>query len=206
MTAGHCVRIPKSDTKNHEIKTMTITLGDLKKDDVSEDGTEIIEGDVNSVQVPVGYNKKYRNNDLALVKLTKDATLSNKIKIMNLPTTASDTNPAVGAAVTYYGWGFYDPVNYLLSNNLKKGTALVVDSARCNVFDTKTQFCTNSDEGQQNCYGDAGGPIVLTSDLTTVIGIISYNTPNCPKASVNGQYRHTRVSGNLDWIKNIIAN
>jgi secreted trypsin-like serine protease len=226
MTAGHCVRIPtgqnSTGTKWLKIKNITITLGDLKKDDITENGTQTRYADINNVQTPPAYNKKYRNDDIALVKLTTAASISDTTKVntaLNLGLLAPSTTayPTVGTDVTYVGWGFYDPENYLLANAVRFGWSKVVASNLCNVWDPSKQFCTQSTAAyryQNNCFGDVGGPVFTgKTDLTaatvtasTLIGLMSYNTPNCPKVENAGQYRHTLIPALRQWMADATGN
>merc|ERR1712110_1086229 len=151
------------------------------------------------------------DNDIAILKLAKDLTFSDKIKPVCLPTSA--TKDYSGKASTVSGWGgtkAYTPLNpvdqprqcalkeailNILKPSDKKCSDFIGDSS------STTQLCAWA-KGKDACQGDSGGPLTVAENGKYVLlGVVSYGS-GCA-AEHPGVY--ARVQGFLPWIKKIIA-
>merc|ERR1712083_523240 len=137
-------------------------------------------------------NNPSGDNDIAILKLSKDLTFSDKIKPVCLPTSA--TKDYSGKASTVSGWG-----------GTKAYTLLKPSSKKCSNFlgdsSSTTMLCAWA-KGKDACQGDSGGPLTVAENGKYVLlGVVSYGS-GCATEHP-GVY--ARVQGFLPWIKTIIA-
>merc|ERR1719180_613031 len=151
------------------------------------------------------------DNDIAILKLSKDLTFSDKIKPVCLPTSA--TKDYSGKASTVSGWGgtkAYEPLKpvdqprqcalketivEILKTSSKKCTNFIGDSS------STTKLCAWA-KGKDACQGDSGGPLTVAENGKYVLlGVVSYGR-GCATEHP-GVY--ARVQGFLPWMKKIIA-
>merc|ERR1711922_52804 len=151
------------------------------------------------------------DNDIAILKLSKDLTFSDKIKPACLPSSA--TKDYSGKAASVSGWGgtkAYEPltfVNQPRQCGLKEGIVNILKTTdkKCENFlgdsTTTTMLCAWA-KGTDACQGDSGGPLTVAENGKYVLlGVVSYGS-GCATEHP-GVY--ARVQGFLPWIKNIIA-
>merc|ERR1712037_894215 len=151
------------------------------------------------------------DNDIAILKLSKDLTFSDKIKPVCLPTSA--TKDYSGKASTVSGWGGtkaytpLKPVDQPRQCALKEAILNVLKPSdkKCSDFigdpSSTTQLCAWA-KGKDACQGDSGGPLTVAENGKYVLlGVVSFGS-GCATEHP-GVY--ARVQGFLPWIKNIIA-
>jgi len=149
--------------------------------------------------------------DIAILKLSKDLTFSNKIKPVCLPTSA--TKDYSGKASTISGWGgtkAYTPLKPVKQPGqcgLKETIVKILKTSdkKCSDFlgdsSSTTRLCAWA-KGTDSCQGDSGGPLTVAENGKYVLlGVVSYGS-GCATEHP-GVY--ARVQGFLPWIKNIIA-
>merc|ERR1711962_1706957 len=149
--------------------------------------------------------------DIAILKLSKDLTFSNKIKPVCLPTSA--TKDYSGKASTISGWGgtkAYTPLKPVKQPGqcgLKETIVNILKTSdkKCSDFlgdsSSTTRFCAWA-KGTDSCQGDSGGPLTVAENGKYVLlGVVSYGS-GCATEHP-GVY--ARVQGFLPWIKTIIA-
>merc|ERR1712038_490825 len=158
--------------------------------------------DINSASV---------DNDIAILKLSKDLTFSDKIKPVCLPTSA--TKDYSGKASTVSGWGAtkaytpLKPVKQPGQCGLKETIVNILKTSdkKCSDFlgdsSSTTRLCAWA-KGTDSCQGDSGGPLTVAENGKYVLlGVVSYGS-GCATEHP-GVY--ARVQGFLPWIENIIA-
>merc|ERR1712038_1716415 len=151
------------------------------------------------------------DNDIAILKLSKDLTFSDKIKPACLPTSA--TKDYSGKASTISGWGgtkAYEPLTFVNQPGqcgLKEGIVNILKSndKKCEDFmgdsTSTTQMCAWA-KGTDACQGDSGGPLTVAENGKYVLlGVTSYGSGCATERP--GIY--ARVQGFLPWIKTTIA-
>jgi len=156
-------------------------------------------------------NNPSGDNDIAILKLSKDLTFSDKIKPVCLPTSA--TKDYSGKASTVSGWGgtkAYEPLNPVDQPRqcaLKEAIVEILkpSSTKCSNFigdpPHPTMLCAWA-KGKDACQGDSGGPLTVAENGKYVLlGVVSYGS-GCATEHP-GVY--ARVQGFLPWIKTIIA-
>merc|ERR1711970_21931 len=149
--------------------------------------------------------------DIAILKLSKDLTFSDKIKPVCLPTSA--TKDYSGKASTVSGWGGtkaytpLKPVDQPRQCALKEAIVeiLKTSSTKCSNFlgdsSSTTMLCAWA-KGKDACQGDSGGPLTVAENGKYVLlGVVSYGS-GCATEHP-GVY--ARVQGFLPWMKKIIA-
>merc|ERR1712168_1718347 len=156
-------------------------------------------------------NNPSGDNDIAILKLSKDLTFSDKIKPVCLPTSA--TKDYSGKASTVSGWGGTKAYTPLKPVDQPRQCALkeaIVDilkpsSKKCSNFigdsSSTTMLCAWA-KGKDACQGDSGGPLTVAENGKYVlVGVVSYGS-GCATEHP-GVY--ARVQGFLPWMKKIIA-
>jgi len=151
------------------------------------------------------------DNDIAILKLSKDLTFSDKIKPACLPSSA--TKDYSGKAASVSGWGgtkAYEPltfVNQPRQCGLKEGIVNILKTTdkKCENFlgdsTTTTMLCAWA-KGTDACQGDSGGPLTVAENGKYVLlGVVSYGS-GC---ATQHPGIYARVQGFLPWIKTIIA-
>merc|ERR1712037_121951 len=156
-------------------------------------------------------NSPSGDNDIAILKLAKDLTFSDKIKPVCLPTSASKDYS--GKASTISGWGGtkaftpMNPVDQPRQCALKEAIVNILKTTdkKCSDFigdaSSTTQLCAWA-KGKDACQGDSGGPLTVAENGKYVLlGVVSFGS-GCATEHP-GVY--ARVQGFLPWMKKIIA-
>jgi secreted trypsin-like serine protease len=162
---------------------------------------------VKSVYMHEQYNPVDTSNDIALLFLEMNVTLSNNIQIACLPTAPSETYPGTNVSVYAAGWGALssggDSPDVLQNVKL---TAYPASSCSKVAPLTSGQICAGLySGGKDTCQGDSGGPLYFLDMVNSmskyvVAGVVSFGK-GCGSESYPGVY--TRVSAYLDWIQKI---
>jgi len=196
ITAMHCV----ADDKGKLADTVTVAIGehDIKKDIENHKAQSIT---AEKIIVRKDYDSNGMNNDIAILRLSKDVTFNPNVVPACLPTNKAQTFAGLDAVVS--GWGSVaqggkiSPV--LKETNLK---ILKQTDAECAFFGTSgslsnTKMCAYK-EGTDSCQGDSGGPLVIKQNgKNTLVGVVSYGA-GCAMKGMAGVY--VRVTTFLDWI------
>merc|ERR1712013_115938 len=137
------------------------------------------------------------DNDIAILKLSKDLTFSDKIKPACLPTSA--TKDYSGKASTISGWGgtkAYEPLTFVNQPGqcgLKEGIVNILKSTdkKCEDFmgdsTSTTQMCAWA-KGTDACQGDSGGPLTVAENGKYVLlGVTSYGSGCATERQVSTQ-------------------
>merc|ERR1712037_728111 len=131
-------------------------------------------------------NSPSGDNDIAILKLAKDLTFSDKIKPVCLPTSA--TKDYSGKASTVSGWGgtkAYTPLNPVDQPRqcaLKEAILNILKPSdkKCSDFigdpSSTTQLCAWA-KGKDACQGDSGGPLTVAENGKYVLlGVVSFGS------------------------------
>ncbi|XP_049541990.1 serine protease persephone-like isoform X2 [Anopheles darlingi] len=196
LTAAHCFS---------EVQPASVTLAALTVDDPEGDTYP-----VQRVHIHEGYRR--RDNDIALLELTRDVTFESSVGPVCLNTDAQ-LSLAPSTNLTVMGWG--NDGQGQQDRHLYKGTVNPVPTSECaqqfravainNLALGDNQLCAlgakAGDESTDACEGDSGGPLVASvRGRPMLVGVVSTGVP-CG-AEVPGVY--TRVSQYLDWIEPIV--
>ncbi|OXU25381.1 hypothetical protein TSAR_005316 [Trichomalopsis sarcophagae] len=182
LTAAHCL-VGKT------VYGMTVTVGTNTKSYNTGDAYE-----VEKLIVHEGFDRFLAINDIALIRLKKNITFSEKARAVKLP---SEDVKASGTSVKLSGWGH---VGKLMpsSNVLMEVELNIISNEKCNESWKKikdTQICTLTKAGEGACNEDSGGP--LTTENNVQVGIVSYGEA----CAVGIPDVYTRTYSFLDWIR-----
>ncbi|XP_067831304.1 trypsin-like [Heptranchias perlo] len=139
------------------------------------------------------------DNDIMLIKLSKQAALNWNVGAIALPTRC----PVTGEMCLISGWG--NTMDHTVSGNkLQCLDAPVLSDADCQGaypgMITSNMMCVGYLEGgKDSCQGDSGGPVVCDGKLQ---GIVSWGY-GCAEKYHPGVY--TKVCNYVPWIHETIA-
>jgi len=205
VTANHCV---PNGLINKLFKLFTfgllggttVTLGDH---DVTKPDGETTYKVVKIINYPTG-----NTDDIALLKLDREVTFSDKIKPACLPFNYATEN-FEGKSVWITGWGSTSTV-YASSipAKLRKVFVDIVRNKKCaQVYGDDTikpgHICLGN-PGKSACAGDSGGPAIWVNPATShayLVGVTSFGDQMCSSGDYFTPAVYTRVTSYLKWIK-----
>ncbi|CAH1246046.1 OVCH1 [Branchiostoma lanceolatum] len=193
LTAAHCFADDPTASR------YTVVLGKHFSDGSS---TSQEEYSVSRVIVHEEYDDNALNKDLALLKLSRPATLGQYVQTVCLPESASDDPPPGTTCVTT---GFGDTQGTGSDDVLKQARVPYVSNDDCNASNsydgqiTDFMMCAGFAQGGHDaCQGDSGGPLVCPRQGQWYLnGVVSWGY-GCGQANYPGVY--ARVSSMLDWV------
>ncbi|KAJ1843012.1 Chymotrypsin-like elastase member 2A [Coemansia sp. RSA 2708] len=209
LTAAHCVT--ESDSGASGAGSFTpINPGSFKVGYGTNGGSLGDYVEVDSIVVSTGFDPVWYTSDIALVKVKSNNDLISKAK--SIAVTTADISS--GQTVITAGWGQTTNDNTDQSTALMYAGLVVADDATCgaSVPDWNGQngrfVCTSfsTAPGIGTCYGDSGGPLLLsTGGGYTLLGIVSFdiNTKDSSntRCAQDGNISYfTRVSSYLAFI------
>uniref|UniRef100_A0AAG5DEP8 Peptidase S1 domain-containing protein n=1 Tax=Anopheles atroparvus TaxID=41427 RepID=A0AAG5DEP8_ANOAO len=145
-------------------------------------------------------------NDLALVRLSRPANLSNYIRLARLPNWRQADSLFLNQLASISGWGALgqNAPEILPLNNLHRVDGAVISNTACNLQFlggiAESHVCVASSGGSP-CQGDQGGPLTVqdADGGQTVIGVFSFLTwLGC---DVDWPAVYTRLTPYLAWIE-----
>ena len=202
LTAAHCVA-------GRQPADLKVRLGEYDLS-TTRDGQHV---SVPVARIVVHPRYHHKQNDLALLHLSRAAPLSRQIRPACLPPGHADHT---GRRADLAGWG-HTEYKGTVSRVLHEAQLRVVNVSRCEMayqhlltFDRDfpggfqgTKLCANSADGTSKdaCQGDSGGPLVYrTTGIERryqVIGVVS-SGHGCGNPNYPGIY--TKVSMYVSWI------
>lgn len=215
LTAAHCLH---HSSLPSTWRLVNIRLGEY---DVTTDPDCVPDGEYASIcndkltNVPVEetiiherYNPQVsgQQNDIALVRLSRDVSFTNFIKPICLP-----EGPQLDNKLTVAGWGQTE--NRYESPVKLKAQIPLADRDSClkkyrappnNIVITETQICAGGERGVDSCRGDSGGPLMQLQDPKSehpkwvTVGIVSFGPQPCGQSGWPGVY--TNVYQFKSWI------
>ncbi|KAJ7383510.1 hypothetical protein OS493_027676 [Desmophyllum pertusum] len=166
------------------------------------------------------YHDDFKENDIALVKLSNRATLSRHIRTICLPPVANSSayNDSLipGSQGFVSGWGATQVLNPGEMADAENSTSTVLKSAQFQIqdielcrnstdyhFNESVNFCAGSDKhGVGPCTGDSGGPFVMKmsqggASKWVAVGLVSWGE-GC---GIYGRYTfYTKLAPYVGWI------
>ncbi|XP_058169794.1 uncharacterized protein LOC131284953 [Anopheles ziemanni] len=214
LTAAHCLANKKIDDGE---TLVSVRLGEhntaTERDCVEQESDSLEEDCADPPQnfgieeqiVHPGYDKngKYQHNDIALIRLDKDAQINNYVQPVCLPT-SNFIPTAPNVNITVVGFGHTGRQRH--SGIKLKAMIPIYPRAECEKKWAKAnlieqQLCAGGIFGIDSCSGDSGGPLMVRRLYWIQEGVISYGN-QCALEDWPGIY--TRVSSYIDWIKETI--
>lgn len=140
---------------------------------------------IKSYTIHPNYNRANFLNDIAIIKLSSQVKLNDRIQVACLPedTKMYPKNTNINAFIV--GWGT-TTFGGTSSNILKEALITVYDSSKCNLVsvnlpkDWNKQICAGRYEGGvDSCQGDSGGPLFVRDRVDkktkfVLAGVTSY--------------------------------
>lgn len=228
LTAAHCVtQLPSG----FGLALVRVGEYDLSKDpDCDKDKTFCSDPPqdikIEKVIFHESYGKpKAFQNDIALLKLVRDVTISDYVSPICLPYGQEDDNYLNTRTIKdgaehqhqteVAGWGATtrtgrDPaviLQYLEVNVTDRDLCQKTYAERGGVL-TEKQICAGGQKDKDSCVGDSGSGLMRsrptdTVDRWDIIGVVSFGPRLCGTEGVPGVY--TRVNSYLDWILDTVA-
>ncbi|KAK7869888.1 hypothetical protein R5R35_006690 [Gryllus longicercus] len=185
LTAAHCAS---------GISRFTVYLG-AQNLQVNEAGRLVIS--TTSKIVHSGYNGNTLNNDIAVINLNQDVSLSSYIQPIRF---ASGSATYAGITARVSGWGRTSDTSGV-SNTLNYADLSIITNTVCSqTFGSiivSSTLCASTASGRSTCNGDSGGPLINPS-TGTQIGIVSFgSSAGCTKGYPVG---FARVTSFASWI------
>uniref|UniRef100_K7FLU9 Peptidase S1 domain-containing protein n=1 Tax=Pelodiscus sinensis TaxID=13735 RepID=K7FLU9_PELSI len=141
------------------------------------------------------YNRETLNNDIMLLQLSRNATLTKEVGLVRLTTGHRRVSPGTMCSAT--GWGltsFFTGTDTLLEVNLSVVTDDLCQKRYRSYFPS-TMLCVGDPCDPKSTYsGDSGGPLVCDG---VVEGITSFGAYD----SIDPPVGFTRISHFVPWIK-----
>ncbi|XP_064629748.1 deleted in malignant brain tumors 1 protein-like [Lineus longissimus] len=195
VTAAHCY----SDASSTSPYTVVVGKHNKAGTDPNEETIQ-----VSKIIVHKDYNENTVDNDIALLKLAKPATMSAYVDTVCLP------SMEVPADTNCYTTGWGDTKGTCCSGKLKQAMVPIVDRTKCNRADyyngdvTNNMICAGYDVGGHDaCQGDSGGPFVCNvSGKWELTGVVSWGI-GCASAKKPGIY--TNTLNYVAWIQQKMA-
>lgn len=204
LTAAHCV-----DT--FDANEIVIYAG---INDINTDNSNANLYGVSHRYFHESYNAQLIINDIAILVLSRNVTLSRDIQLACLPHSTSDATFAINKTVAILGWGSTNDQYTVLSPTLKETTLKVINGESvCNIpnfanqYDPSKVYCAIDKNFFRTglCKGDSGGPLLLyNSSSWFVYGISSYVIKNSAKNKICSKTEpsfYTQVPIYLNWIE-----
>ena len=167
VTAAHCVTGQANPTQ--------VRLGSLN----NTSGGQVIQ--IAQKIVHPSYNTSNINagNDIALLRLQ---TAVSGIT----PVTRSTTTPATNTSIRLFGWGQTTPQqsqNAGQTSVMKQLDTMVIASSSCANYKAG-DLCISGTTSQTACYGDSGGPAVVSGQLVGATSRAGGNNTTCGTTNV----------------------
>jgi len=221
LTAAHCVtslpgsfRLARVRLGEHQLSTDR----DCDKDDQTVCAPPVQDFEPEEVFFHQDYNKpNVFQNDIALIRLPRDAVYSEFVRPICLPFTddSSESYKDDDEETIVAGWGATeergrnpaDILQFLNVSVFEGDQCREVYSDRGGIIDLSTQLCAGGEEGRDSCVGDSGSALMreIKPDLERrfrsiwkLIGVVSFGPKLCGTKGVPGVY--SRVRHYIDWI------
>ncbi|EDV40759.1 uncharacterized protein Dana_GF10665 [Drosophila ananassae] len=145
-------------------------------------------------------------NDLALIRLPRRVTLSERVKTIEMAGDFMHQSFLEGKLVTLSGWGTLGDMEGKNNRDLYYLDVEVIDQELCMCYflpglvSQRRHLCTDGSRGRGACNGDSGGPLVLLFQNTSyLIGVTSFGSAGGCELGAPTVY--ARITAYLPWIR-----
>ncbi|KXJ75608.1 hypothetical protein RP20_CCG011388 [Aedes albopictus] len=212
LTAAHCVKFSG-------IQTVRLGENDIN----SEEDCNVLDGEVDCAPPPQNikvnktiihpeHSERRKLNDIALLRLERDAVIGESVRPICLPNRDHLQRVIAPSFLIVSGWGLtdrnesFDVLRYAKVPPVPlTECAPRVQSLITAVRLDDSHVCAGGVNEVDNCAGDSGGPLQYISNTTSKYiqyGIVSFGTKKCGILSEPGVY--TKVEHFISWIFSIV--
>uniref|UniRef100_A0A1Y9HEM4 Peptidase S1 domain-containing protein n=1 Tax=Anopheles funestus TaxID=62324 RepID=A0A1Y9HEM4_ANOFN len=209
LTAAHCVYTTNGKIPLNQI---TVNVGQI---DLKEESEYKQTHNLSEMIVHPRYGLSSIVNDIALLKLSTNITMTKYVQPVCLWTMDSNQELIVGRNGTVVGFGLNE--RDVVSNQLKQALIGVVDPLTCIASDravfgthlTSDMYCGKGQTGVSACNGDSGGGMFFeVGGKWFVRGLVSFtplrgNTGLCDPLKYTA---YTDVAKHFEWIVRYVDN
>ncbi|XP_053668221.1 uncharacterized protein LOC128718624 [Anopheles marshallii] len=203
LTAAHCVHTQRGLLAAHRV---VVHVGRIQ---LNEESEHIQTHSVREIVLHPGFSRNSIMNDIAILKLSTNITMTKYVQPVCLWTMDSNQETLVGKNGTIVGFGLNE--QDVVSNQLKQALIGVVDALTCIASDravfgthlTSDMYCGKGQPGVSACNGDSGGGMFFeVGGKWFVRGLVSFtplraNTTICDPLKYTA---YTDVAKHLEWI------
>ncbi|EAA00252.4 AGAP012276-PA [Anopheles gambiae str. PEST] len=207
LTASHCVHTRRGVLPAARV---LVHVGQINLKEASE-YTQTL--GAREIILHPGFSRNSIINDIALIKLSSNITMTKYVQPVCLWTMDSKKELIVGKNGTIVGFGLNE--QDVVSERLKQALIGVADALTCIASDrsvfgthlTSDMFCGKGQKGVSACNGDSGGGMFFeVGGKWFVRGLVSFtplrgNTTLCDPLKYTA---YTDVAKHLEWIKQYI--
>ncbi|KAJ8942821.1 hypothetical protein NQ318_022835 [Aromia moschata] len=147
-----------------------------------------------------GFSSTTLANDISLVRLPSEVTLTSAIQVIALAPASSGT--FAGSTGLLSGWGRTTEASNAISATLQRINLNIITNAVCqNTFSSlilASTICTSGVGSVGACNGDSGGPLVVNN---AQVGIVSFGSIRGCQAGQPTAF--ARVSSFRSWISSV---
>ncbi|KAG2466076.1 CELA1 elastase, partial [Polypterus senegalus] len=149
------------------------------------------------------YTLPSRENDILLLRLSQDVTLSANVQLIQYASRATVLAPGTHCSVAGWGRTSKDPASK--SDVLREVQVDILNRTKCaGKILTNKMICARGTGVKGTCRGDSGGPLVCkVGNVDTAVGVVSFSKPgNCDDPNRCNVY--TKVSEYQTWIDDVL--
>ncbi|XP_013149151.1 PREDICTED: trypsin 5G1-like [Papilio polytes] len=218
LTAAHCTRAARTDTKIADPVPKIVRLGETNILDENESGGIPMDVEISRLIVHENYRSPSKYFDIALIELEESVLFTMKGHPACLFTNNVDD---IDGTAFITGWGLIEADSVDINPKLQVAVVDLVDHERCDSMLKRKrnyrwrglarhQLCAGVLKGGvDTCQGDSGGPLQMDIDMPFhsdwsmhfVAGITSFGY-GCARANTPSVY--IKVSSFIDWIESIV--
>ncbi|KAJ8942819.1 hypothetical protein NQ318_022833 [Aromia moschata] len=147
------------------------------------------------------YSSSTLANDISLIRLPSQVTLTRAIQVIALAPASSGT--FAGSTGLLSGWGRTSDASNVISATLQSVNLTIMTNAVCqnifgNTFIIDSTICTSGIGPVGSCDSDSGGPLVVSN---TQVGVVSFGSALGCEAGLPTAF--VRVSSVRSWISSV---
>ncbi|XP_046333460.2 trypsin-1-like [Haliotis rufescens] len=199
VTAAHCVRSLADNPQR-----LTVGYGSIKR-------TSLVNITAERIDTHPLYNITNKDNDIAIVRLSKDLPLTASTNLRSVCLPEPSTSYSTGSGCLITGWGTQLDGGFTFPDILQKAYVPLVPLDLCQrsyadndyILVSNRQLCAGyyRDGGVDACKGDSGGPLFCPEgDKWVLYGVVSV-AEGCAKPGFPGVYAF--VPQHVEWINSI---
>lgn len=191
LTAAHCV---------DDLQEVEVILGAQNHREQEPSQVRIIVPVARVTQHEL-WNTQRIENDLALINLGQEVTLTERIQTVPLVPKAAIRYDFAEQQGTTSGWGRYDGSTGI-SDVLRWVSTRIMTNAACSSYFRilDNNICASGLNGKGSCNGDSGGPLTSDYEGTQVqVGVVSFGSAlGC---TIGFPHVYARVTEFIPWIE-----